>query len=70
MFSAYKKNLENLNKKGAITSNHEILVIPSINQYAMNIGKRFWAVDDTDINRMFLRIRQRRNNPKNSSRSL
>lgn len=47
------KELRKLEQKGAITSNHEILVIPSINQYSMNIGKRFWAVDDTDINRMF-----------------
>ena len=31
----------------------EILVIPSINHHAMNIGKRFWPVDNTDINRMF-----------------
>lgn len=30
-----------------------ILVVPSINPFSMNIGERFWAVDHTDINRMF-----------------
>lgn len=42
-----------LEKKGAISKNHKILVIPSLNHYAMNIGKRFWSLDNTDINRMF-----------------
>ena len=28
-------------------------MIPSVNHHAMNIGKRFWPVDNTDINRMF-----------------
>ena len=30
-----------------------VTVIPSANPFSMNIGKRFWAMDDTDINRMF-----------------
>ena len=30
---------------GAIVSNNEILVIPAVNYYSMNIGKRFWAAD-------------------------
>ena len=34
-------------------SGNEVLVIPSVNHSSMNIGKRFWAVDNTDINRMF-----------------
>ena len=38
---------------GKIAKNKGILVIPSINHHAMNIGKRFWPVDNTDINRMF-----------------
>ena len=29
------------------------MVIPCVNYYSMNIGKRFWAMDNTDINRMF-----------------
>ena len=29
------------------------MVIPSVNHYSMNVGKRFWPSDNTDINRMF-----------------
>ena len=29
------------------------MIIPSINSYGTNIGKRFWCLDNTDINRMF-----------------
>lgn len=47
------KALKRLEEKGAIVANNEILVIPSVNHSSMNIGKRFWAVDNTDINRMF-----------------
>ena len=28
-------------------------MIPSLNPYSMNIKKRFWPTDNTDINRMF-----------------
>lgn len=45
--------LRDLEKHGNLVANHEILVIPSVNHSAMNIGKRFWPVDNTDINRMF-----------------
>ncbi|MFV0528148.1 MAG: M14 family metallopeptidase [Lachnospiraceae bacterium] len=47
------KRLRELEERGAIVANKEILVIPSVNHYSMNIEKRFWAVDNTDINRMF-----------------
>ena len=46
-------SLRKLEEKGHISKNNEILIIPSVNNYAMNIGKRFWALDNTDINRMF-----------------
>ena len=29
------------------------MVIPCVNPHSMNIGKRFWSTDNTDINRMF-----------------
>lgn len=45
--------LKKLEAKGAITPGKEILVIPSVNHASMNIGKRFWPIDNTDINRMF-----------------
>ncbi|NDL68251.1 M14 family metallopeptidase [Anaerotalea alkaliphila] len=47
------QTLGDLEKRGAITGNNRILVIPSINHQAMNVGKRFWASDDSDINRLF-----------------
>lgn len=47
------RRLSELEACGSITHDHEILVIPSVNHHAMNIGKRFWPVDNTDINRMF-----------------
>ena len=36
-----------------IAEDTEILIVPCVNYYSMNIGKRFWAMDNTDINRMF-----------------
>lgn len=45
--------LSRLEKKGLINSEKGIMVIPCVNYYSMNIGKRFWAMDNTDINRMF-----------------
>lgn len=47
------KALKELEEKGAIVHDNEILVIPSVNHSSMNIGRRFWATDNTDINRMF-----------------
>jgi hypothetical protein len=47
------QELKRLEAEGRIAENHEILVIPCVNYYSMNIGKRFWAMDNTDINRMF-----------------
>lgn len=45
--------LKMMEEKGKINKGHKILVIPSINPYSMNIKKRFWPTDNTDINRMF-----------------
>lgn len=45
--------LKALERSGCITEGKEILVIPCVNYYSMNIGKRFWTMDNTDINRMF-----------------
>lgn len=47
------KELKKLEKNGCILHDNEIMVIPSVNHYSMNIGKRFWPIDNTDINRMF-----------------
>lgn len=45
--------LKNLEEKGQIAQGISISVIPSVNPFSMNIEKRFWALDNTDINRMF-----------------
>ncbi len=45
--------LKELEDNGALVPGYEILVIPSVNPFSMNIGKRFWSMDNTDINRMF-----------------
>jgi len=47
------QELKKLEAKGKIAEDCEILIIPCVNYYSMNIGKRFWAMDNTDINRMF-----------------
>ncbi|MGN0915202.1 MAG: succinylglutamate desuccinylase/aspartoacylase family protein [Succinivibrio sp.] len=47
------KELATLETHGYLANDVSITVIPSVNPFSMNIGKRFWAMDDTDINRMF-----------------
>jgi len=46
-------SLRELERKGKIADGKSILVIPSCNPFSMNVNKRFWAMDGTDINRMF-----------------
>ncbi|MCD7825054.1 MAG: succinylglutamate desuccinylase/aspartoacylase family protein [Clostridiaceae bacterium] len=53
MCSMLVKRLRELEQAGELTEGQEILVIPSLNPYSMNIGKRFWSTDNTDVNRMF-----------------
>ena len=48
------KVLKDLEMRGAISHNHEILVIPSANRFSMNVEKRFWPVDNTDISGDFI----------------
>ena len=47
------KALKDLESHGAISHNHEILVVPTANRFSMNVGRRFWPIDNTDINRTF-----------------
>ncbi len=47
------KELTRLEEHGQIATNKEIMVIPCLNHYAANIDKRFWPLDDSDINRKF-----------------
>lgn len=45
--------LQKAERRDMLVPGHEILVIPSANPYSVNIQKRFWSIDNTDINRMF-----------------
>ncbi len=47
------EKMKKLEAAGKLTEGKEILIVPCINYYSMNIGKRFWTMDNTDINRMF-----------------
>ena len=47
------KKFKQLEEESRIKAGHKILIIPSINPYSMNIQKRFWPTDYTDINRMY-----------------
>lgn len=45
--------LQLIEQRGGINDGNSILVIPSCNPFSMNVSRRFWAMDSTDINRMF-----------------
>ena len=45
--------LKDAEYRDKIAEGKSILVIPSCNPFSMNVSRRFWAMDGTDINRMF-----------------
>ena len=45
--------LQRAEEEDRIAPGVSITVIPSANPFSINIEKRFWALDNTDINRMF-----------------
>jgi predicted deacylase len=45
--------MKKLEAAGLLCEDREVLIVPSLNPSSMNIGKRFWPTDNTDINRMF-----------------
>lgn len=47
------RRLGELEERGRLVPGKQILVIPCVNPYSMNAHKRFWPIDNTDINRMF-----------------
>jgi len=47
------KMLREIEMHGGIVGDNEILVIPSVNYPAVNVGKHFWPTDNTDLNRLF-----------------
>ncbi|MCD8145369.1 MAG: M14 family metallopeptidase [Oscillospiraceae bacterium] len=47
------KTLKSLEQMNALRPGFEVLVIPTVNQNSINVGRRFWPLDNSDINRMF-----------------
>lgn len=47
------KILKEMEKEGKIREGKSIMVVPCVNTYSININKRFYPTDNTDINRMF-----------------
>ncbi len=47
------RKLREIEHSGELKSGIEITVIPVVNSASMNIGKRYFTLDNTDINRMF-----------------
>ena len=45
--------LKRLEEDDELVKGKSILVIPSCNPFSFNVKRRFWAMDNTDINRMF-----------------
>lgn len=51
--SCLVRKLKQMEAEGRLSDECRILVIPCANPYSMNTQKRFWPVDNTNINRMF-----------------
>jgi hypothetical protein len=47
------RKFSELEKQGAFAPDLGVLVVPCAGQFSMNLSKRFWPLDNTDINRMF-----------------
>ena len=47
------ESLKDIERRGLLADDVSVLIIPSCNPFSMNVSHRFWAVDNTDINRMF-----------------
>lgn len=45
--------LKKIERNGKMIKGRSIMVVPCGNPYSVNIKKRFWSIDNTDINRMF-----------------
>lgn len=47
------KILKELEQKGCISNNKEVLIIPVVNTYSINVNQRFFGAGRSDINRSF-----------------
>ena len=53
MCSQLIRILKLLEERDQINQKLGVMVVPSVNPYSLNTNTRFWATDNTDINRMF-----------------
>lgn len=51
--AALVRRLSELEAAGEFVAGYGVMVIPCASQFSMNVGKRFWPLDNTDTNRMF-----------------
>lgn len=47
------KALKELEQNDSITKGKQIMVVPVVNSYSLNVGRRFFGASNTDINRCF-----------------
>ena len=47
------RELSIIEQRGELAHDKSILIIPTCNPFSLNVNHRFWAMDGTDINRMF-----------------
>ena len=47
------ESLKDIERRGLLADDVSVLIIPSCNPFSMNVSHRLWAMDNTDINRMF-----------------
>ena len=47
------KRLKELEAEGAIVGENQILVVPCVNNFSMNVRMKYWVSDNSDINRQF-----------------
>lgn len=47
------RTLKRFEEEGRFIRRHGVTVIACANPYSVNVGKRFWAMDNSDINRMY-----------------
>ena len=47
------ESLKDIERRGLLADDVSVLIIPSCNPFSMNVSHRFWAMDNTDINRIF-----------------
>lgn len=47
------KRMKELEASGSIVGDNQILIVPCVNNFSMNVGMKYWVSDNSDINREF-----------------